>query len=226
MIRDFLRAVGQLPDPAFGRVVTASVIATVVLFVLLATGVWFALNQTALFDVAWLDTTVDVLGGLATLFIVWLLFPAMVVAVSSLMLERVAQAVERRHYPHLGPARQQSVLEGLGNSLKFLGIVLILNLIVLPLYLVPVLNLIIFPSLNGYLLGREYYELVSLRRLDPERMRSLRSEQGLKLFLAGAIIAFLSMVPIVNLLMPVIATAFMVHVFENMRQRLPPGTPA
>ncbi len=226
MIRHFLRALGQLPDPDFARVLLTSVVATLTLFLILAAGVWFTLYQTALFTVGWLDATVDVLGGLAVLVIVWLLFPAVVVAVSSLMLERVVRAVERRHYPGLGPAREQSFLEGLWNSLKFLGVVIALNLIVLPLYLIPVVNLLLFYSLNGYLLGREYYELVSLRRLNPERMRYLRSEEGLRLFLAGVIIAFLSVVPIVNLLVPVIATAFMVHVFENMRQGLPPGTPA
>lgn len=226
MFRHFLRAVGQLTDPAIAGVLLTSILATLALFVLLTAGVWFTLSQTALFTIGWLETAVDFLGGFAVLVIVWLLFPAMVVAVSSIMLERVVRAVERRHYPHLGPARKQSLPEGLWNSLKFLAVVILLNLIVLPLYLIPVINLMVFYTLNGYLLGREYYELVSLRRLSPDRMRYLRSEEGLRLFSAGVIIAFLSVVPFVNLLVPVIATAFMVHVFENMRQGLPPGTTA
>lgn len=224
MIRAFARALSQLSDPAFGRVILLSILATLGLFALLLTAVSWTLYETDLFTIPWLDTTVDVLGSLAVLGIAWLLFPAVVITVSSLMLESVVQAVERRHYPALGPARPQPVLEGIANSAKFLGVVIILNLLVLPLYLIPVLNLVIYYCLNGYLLGREYYELVSLRRLDPERMRYLRSEESMGLFLVGIIIAFLSVVPIVNLLVPVIATAFMVHVFEDMRRRLPhPG---
>lgn len=224
MFRAFARALSQLSDPAFARVILLSVVATLVLFGLLLTAVSWTLYETDLFAIPWLDTTVDVLGSLAVLAIAWLLFPAVVITVSSLMLESVVRAVERRHYPGLGPAREQPVIEGIANSAKFLGIVIILNVLVLPLYFIPLLNLVTYYCLNGYLLGREYYELVSLRRLDPQRMRYLRSEESMGLFLAGVIIAFLSVVPIVNLLVPVIATAFMVHVFEDMRRRLPqPG---
>ncbi len=83
----------------------------------------------------------------------------------------------------------------------------------------PPLNLFVFYGLNGYLLGREYFELVAARRFDMAGVRRLRRAYRGRLLLAGAVIAFLLTVPIVNLVTPVVATGFMLHVFERLRRR-------
>jgi len=226
MIGAFTRAAAQTLDPRFLRVVLTSVMLTALLFIGLAVAAYVVLERMTLFATGWLDTGLDVLGSLSVLALAWLLFPAVVVAVSSLMLDTVIQAVERRHYPGLAPARDATLPEGVLGALKFLGLVAALNILALPLYIafffVPPLSLVLYYLLNGYLLGREYYELVSSRRLHPHQVRYLRRQESLKLFLAGIIIAFLSSVPIVNLLAPVIGTAAMVHLFERMRRGLPP----
>jgi len=88
---------------------------------------------------------------------------------------------------------------------------LLLNLLALPVYLlVPGINLFLF------LLGREYFEVVALRRLDAAATRAARNRFGLRVFLGGVMIAALFSLPLVNLVAPVIATAFMVHVFEAL----------
>ena len=96
-----------------------------------------------------------------------------------------------------------------------------LNLLALPLLAVlvfiPPLNLVVFYGLNGYLLGREYYELVALRRMDLRQAGALRHRYAVPIFLAGVLITFFSTVPFLNLLTPVLATAFMVHRVESMR---------
>jgi hypothetical protein len=83
--------------------------------------------------------------------------------------------------------------------------------IVLPLYLIPGANLPVYLALNGYLLGREYFELVAGQRLPPREMRRLRREQRGRLWLAGVVIAAMLMIPGFNLVAPVVAIAFMVH---------------
>lgn len=216
----------QLPDPAFRRVVWRAVLGTLLLFVLLLGLTGWALARLSLFQIGWLDTGIDLLGGAAVLILSWLMFPAVMITISSLMLDRIVEAVEARHYPGLPPPRKQPLLEELWNSLKFLGLVVLLNLLALPLYFIPGVNLILYYSLNGYLLGREYYELVAVRRLSRDSVRLLRSEESLRLFVAGVIIAFISVLPIVNLFAPVVATAFMVHLFEQLRRGLPHPGPA
>ena len=98
------------------------------------------------------------------------LFPAVMVLIMSIFLEEIAEAVEGRYYPGLPPARPQPFGEMLWGSLSFALLTLVANLAVLPLYLVflfiPPLIPFVFYLLNGYLLGRESFELVAVRRLD------------------------------------------------------------
>jgi hypothetical protein len=118
---------------------------------------------------------------------------------------------DRRHRAGRGPPRRQRIGETIASTLRLTGLTLLLNLLALPVYLlVPGINLFLF------LLGREYFEVVALRRLDAAATRAARNRFGLRVFLGGVMIAALFSLPLVNLVAPVIATAFMVHVFEAL----------
>jgi uncharacterized protein involved in cysteine biosynthesis len=78
----------------------------------------------------------------------------------------------------------------------------------------------VFYAVNGYLLGREYFELVALRRVDATEAEAMRSRFRGRMFLAGLVTAFLLTVPFVNLVAPIIGTAAMVHLFEAWRARV------
>ncbi len=97
----------------------------------------------------------------------------------------------------------------------------------LPLYLLaPGINLVLFLALNGYLFGRGYYEVVALRRLDAAAAKRLRHRFAGHIFLSGIAITGMFALPLVNLVAPVIATAFMVHVFEALPRDAPAARPA
>jgi uncharacterized protein involved in cysteine biosynthesis len=74
--------------------------------------------------------------------------------------------------------------------------------------------------LNGYLLSREYFELVALRRFDRTEARRMWRKSRVRFMVAGLLIAALLSVPFVNLIAPVMGTAFMVHVFESTRRKV------
>ena len=115
-------------------------------------------------------------------------------------------------------SKDLSIGRGLAVGLKFLWDVIRLNLFALPVYIfAPGLNLFVFYGLNGYLLGREYFELVALRHLDAAAAVELRKRHRWRLFVAGVVMTFLFTVPIVNLVTPLIATAAMVHIFKGFR---------
>lgn len=164
---------------------------------------------------------VDAVAVAAVVFASFLLFPAAMGLVLSLFLERVAEAVEARHFPALPAPRNPSVSEAIKTSLVFTLITITVNLVALPLYLIlmflPPLNLFVFYMVNGYLLGREYFELVALRRLDTAEAGRLRRASRGRVLLAGVVVAILLTIPLVNLVTPVVATAFMVHVFHGLR---------
>jgi CysZ protein len=217
MLRALLLGFGQLSDPASRRVVWISVLGALLSFAALLGIVEWALTSTILTSWSWVDTAIDVMGGVLVMALAWLLFPAVVATLASFLLEEVVRAVERRHYPHLGEPLKAGVAQEVATALRFLAVVVAVNLVALPLYLaVPGVNLVLYYTVNGYLLGREYFELVANRRLGRQEAAVLRKSRPLKPFLAGVAIAFLSTVPLLNLFAPVIASAFMVHVFQSM----------
>jgi uncharacterized protein involved in cysteine biosynthesis len=155
---------------------------------------------------------------LAVLVVSWLVFPAVVTIVMGFFLERIAAAVETLHYPDRGPARRSSMAETVAATVRLMTMTLLLNLLALPVYiLAPGVNFFVFLGINGYLFGREYFEVVALRRLDPIAVRAARRRVAGRVFAAGVVIAGLFAIPLVNLVAAVIATAFMVHFLAQMQ---------
>ena len=185
--------------------------------IVLAFLVWFLLSQLELLPWQWAQWVLDILAGFGLLFLVWLLFPAALSATISLFLDSIAGQVERVYYPGLPPPRRQAIHESLWNGLRLALIAIGLNILALPIYFIPVLNFFVFYILNGYLLGREYFEAVALRRLSAGEVGELwRREKG-RLIVAGVVITLMLTIPFLNLVAPVVATAFMLHLFESMR---------
>ena len=227
MISSFSKAISQISDPAFRRVVLLGIAGSAAVFA----ASWFILGWVldnldlpALNLWVWeydLDRIKDVFGGIAVLAMTWLLFPAVVTLIVSFFLEDIAGAVDRRHYPALGEPRRQGFAEILWITVKFALIAVALNILALPillaLFFTPFYPLV-FYALNGYLLGREYFELVAHRRMDPAAGKELRRAQSGSVFIAGVIVAFLLTVPVVNLIAPVIGAAAMVHLVERWRR--------
>lgn len=240
MFKSLSRAFSQSFDPAFRRVFNRSLLFSAVTFVVVWLASWFALDWAGAELVAWtrswvgegfwvgaLEWLVDIAAIGAIAVASFFLFPAVMASIMALLLDDIAQAVERRYYPDLPPGRSQPVGEVILGNLGFIAVTLILNLLVLPLYLVliwiPPLNLVLFYLLNGYLLGREYFEMVAVRRLDLAATKRLRRDFRGRVILAGAVITFLLTIPLVNLVTPIIATAFMLHTFEELRRRAAAG---
>jgi uncharacterized protein involved in cysteine biosynthesis len=226
MLSAFLKALTLLKEFAFWRVVSHSIVITIAAFMGLYVIVWAVLAHVSVADIWWIDVVVDVLGGFAVLVLTWMLFPAVATLVISLFMERIITAVETQYYPFLPAPVPLSFWQGLPVVLKFTAAMVMLNLLALPLYLVPVLNVIVFYGVNAYLLGREYFELVALRRLDARSGQRLRHAHRLQFFIAGLLIAGLLTLPLVNLVAPLLGAAFMVHLVTALAPRqTPPATP-
>lgn len=221
MISAILKAIRQLDDKGTRKYVWLSILTAIVVFVVLWAAIAVLITQTALFSIVWLETIIDVLGGVATLALTWFLFPAALSAVVGLFLEHVVARVEALHYPGLAKAREPSVWEMVKVGARFLAIMVALNLGILVFLFAPPLFPFVFYGVNGYLLGREYYEMVALRRLSPEQATALRNAHGGKLFAAGVLIALALTVPVLNLIIPVVAVAAVTHLFHAWRGEQP-----
>ena len=235
MLSALKKAFAQWTDPAFRGVFLKALAASIAVFIVVWLAAWFTLDWAGATLADWVTSQEDSFWGslvellfsaVAVAGVVvasFLLFPAVTAVILSFLLEDIALAVERRHYPDLPASRKQALGEALRNALAFAGVTIMLNLLLMPIYLVllfvPPINLFVFYGLNGYLLGREYFELVAQRRLDPTQMRRLRTAYRGRVFMAGVVIAVLLTLPVVNLAIPIVATGFMLHLFEDMRRR-------
>ena len=221
----FFRALGQLGDRRFRRVV--------LLGVLLALALLFSVYAMFLQFVWWLSpdsidlpiigpvTGMDkLLGWTSILFMIGLSIFLMVPVASAftgVFLEDVADAVEDRHYPQLPPATPLTLAEGLRQSVNFLGLVIAVN--VGALFVYPVLGPAIpvgFWAVNGFLLGREYFSLVALRRLPPSEVKLMRHRNRWTLLAAGTLMAVPLSVPILNLVIPVLGVATFTHIYHQL----------
>jgi uncharacterized protein involved in cysteine biosynthesis len=224
LLRAFSRTLGQIADPAFRSVLVKSILFTLILFAGLTVLFYWAVPEVKVFEsdwLQWLNSALEVGGGLAFFALLVLTFSATATLITGIFLDEIAEAVEKRHYAGDPPGRPADFSKTFAVSMRFVGITILLNILALPFYLIalffPPLFVFIFYGLNGYLLSREYFELVSLRHQDAIAARQLRKTNRIRVFLAGVMIAFFITVPIVNLVVPILATAFMLHIFKSLQ---------
>jgi CysZ protein len=225
MIRAFELAALQLGDPRLRSVIWQSLLLSLLLQILLGFLAWYGLQTFATFKWQWINDAIRWLGGGAVTVLALMLFPAVSLIVMTLFMEKVANIVEERHYPHLGKAPGIPVMVGLWSSIVFLLTMIAINLVMLPFYILALfiagLGAILFYGINGLLAGREYYEQVALRRVDLRTVKAWRRANVGVLWGTGIVIVFLGTIPILNLIVPVLGIAAMVHVAQTLR---PPPT--
>ena len=90
--------------------------------------------------------------------------------------------------------RKPSFFEGLWIGVRLAVPSLLLNLLVLPLYLIPGVNAFVFFGLNGYLMGRDYAMVAGVRRLAFRDALRLRRKQRFSVFLIGLVCAIVPFV--------------------------------
>jgi uncharacterized protein involved in cysteine biosynthesis len=201
------------------RILLLTVAGTIVLLVALWLGASLLIATLHLTGLHWLNIAIDVLGSVAALAVAWLMFPTMTILILGLFLERIIASIEARHYPDLPPPRAIGIHQSIASAIRLALLALVLNLLALPLYLfLPVANVALFLAINGYLVGREYFEAVAYRRIERGGVKAIWRRYRARLVVAGAIIALLLSIPIVNLAAPLIGVAFMLHLFERLRR--------
>ena len=219
MFRALPLAFAQLADRSSRRVLLLSAASTLGLLIALVVGAGWLLAGISWFDIGWIDRLIDALGTLAAAVLAWLLFPGVLAAMTGLWVEPISEAVEARYFPGLAAPRRQAARDGIMAGLRLAGRALVLNLVLLPLYLVPGLNLVLFYGANGYLVARGYFEQVAVRRLTLPETRALFGRHRLQLWFVGVIVTFMTTIPLLNLVVPIVATALMTHLLEDLRSR-------
>lgn len=216
MISAAFRALAQTFAPPQRQLLWRILGLTLLILIALGAAAQGALSAIPELGIGWADWSLEIL---ARFFGVILLIP-LAVPVTSLVagffLESLAARIEAQDYPGDAPGRDQSTIQSLRVALTFALVLLVVNLAALPLYLIPLVNVGVFWLVNGYLMGREYFELVALRHLGPAGAAALRRAHRGQIWAAGFLMALFASVPLVNLLAPLFGVAFMVHLFKGI----------
>ncbi|MFT5869529.1 MAG: CysZ protein [Paracoccaceae bacterium] len=221
----FFAALGQLTDRRFTGVLALGIGLTVALlagfsYLFIAVIDWVLPDTVSLpwiGEITWVSAAVGWASIPVTLWLSVILMIPVASAFTGIFLDRIANAVEDRHYPNLPPARQMGLVEGMSDGLKFLGVMIGVNLIALIAYLAfaPIAPLL-FWGVNGVLLGREYGQMVALRRLDARGAAQFRKSNRITLFVAGILMAVPLTIPVVNLLVPILGAATFTHLYHKL----------
>ncbi len=228
LIPAFLRSIAQLTDPKILKILAKALLVAILIFIastLLVWGLTSLIPSTGDSAIdSWLDPLINLSVPVAMIFAGFFVFPALVTIGISFFLDDVIDAVESKHYPRRPASRQVSTIEDVWIGLRLLIVMVIVNIAILPLYVLLLVTGIgaplLYLAVNAYLLGREYFEIVSIRHMTKAEMDVKRKERSLLTFMAGFIIAGLFFIPFVNLFAPIIGSALMTHVVQ--RRALPP----
>ena len=86
---------------------------------------------------------------------------------------------------------------------------------------VPIFTLItpiLFYFFNGRLFAREYFFTVALRYQDYEKTEKMFRDHRNYWTFAGVVIVFLMTIPLINIISPLVAVAFMQNLFLEKRK--------
>ncbi|MBD3733020.1 MAG: EI24 domain-containing protein [Sphingopyxis sp.] len=215
-IHAFLLALRDLPSPRVIRILAQSLALTLLIFAAAGAAIFFGVRWV-LAHWRWLDgASLDMAGVLIALALVagsWLLFRAVAIVVVGLFADAIVADVEGRHYPAAASrAIDVGWRQNIALALASLGRLIGGNLLALPLYIVLLVTGIGTPILalavNALLLGRDLEAMVLARH--PNRPRFDRPTR----WSLGLLSAASFVVPVANLLAPILSAAMAVHLLH------------
>ena len=110
------------------------------------------------------------------------------------------------------------VAESIKTGGRLLFKCLIINILLTPIYIVggffPIISVVIFFGVNGYLLSRELFEIVASRHLGRgDRVLFWKENRGGSIVI-GVMIICLSTVPLLNLISAMLGVIISTHFFQ------------
>ncbi|MGE0743100.1 MAG: EI24 domain-containing protein [Hyphomonadaceae bacterium] len=195
MTKVFAAILAGLKDVVFGRLTWLALINLVVAATIVASAATAIIRTVVPLipdGAGWL-ANVSVAGefaaSVAVIVVAIALSPAVSMVVGGVLFDYAAERVEKA----IGapPAQPVPLHQGVLNGVRIALPALALNLIAIPFYFIPVINALVFYSLNGFLMGREYATITAARYMSYADAVRLRKRNGLAVFLVGLACSFI-----------------------------------
>lgn len=209
------KALKSLLIPGMLRIFLYSVLLTMAALALFAAGVRELLHAMTSSQNPDIETIMNIGGTVGSLILSWILFPLLLPVIVSFFDEKIADRVEHHFYKDL-PIPQYPFWPTLWQDVRFSLWAVFLNIICLPLYLIPLVNLVLYYLLNGYLLGQQFFRMAAGRHINRPQAEILMSRYRVVIIAGGAMIAFSSTIPLLNIVSPFLGVAMMIHLFQAL----------
>ncbi len=189
MTRAMTAVLGGLKDVIFGRLTWLALINLVVAATITVLAAQAGLRYLVPLipdSEGWFGYVTMAGSFMATIVVVVLaiaLSPAISMVVGGTLFDIAAERVEKKIGAPV--ARAVPIQQGLLNGLRIALPALALNLLVIPLYFIPVVNAVTFYTLNGFLMGREYATVTAARHMSYQDAVAFRKRHGMSVFMVG-----------------------------------------
>ena len=214
----FIKTISSITQARLvGLMVACAVLAVVV--VLLATwGITWLTADLVQLEIGWLDTLINWIVAVITGIGGWFMLPALIVLIGGMFQEKTIYRVEHAFYPDAARSEAPRLWPDVLHDIRFTLWALFLNIIILPFYLLGV-GFIMSIALNSYLLGREFFESAAGYHSGKPDAMVLGQKNKAAMYGGGFVVTCLTLVPVVNLFVPVIAIVWMVHVYHGLGEK-------
>jgi CysZ protein len=217
MLSSAAAALAQMFDRKFRGVFWLGVAGTVLLFLLLLFALRWGVGYIPDFGFSWMRDAVAIISTFVLSIVFVFMGAPIAQTFASIFIDRVADAVEEKHYPNAPKGQVASFAELLIAGLSFAAVSVVLNLLAFPLQIASFgIGAVVVLLINGYLTGRSFFELAALRHMVPREARALRRKNRVRLFLGGVLISLLAMIPILNFFVPLFGAAMMTHEYNKL----------
>lgn len=166
------------------------------------------------FEPEWLETILETLIGVASGVAGWFLLPVLMPLLAGFFEAIVVRKVESVYYPQIKSGDAETFWSDLWYDIRFTVKALIINIIILPFYLVGI-GFLLSIIVNSYLLGMEFFVNAASYQIGKRKARDLFNQNRIPALLGGLIFTLLSLIPIVNLFVPIFAIVWMVHLYRS-----------
>jgi uncharacterized protein involved in cysteine biosynthesis len=218
-------ALRQFGDPAFRRPLILGVLgAALAVLGLIGLAAWLA-GWAAAGGPEWLSWITQAGGAAAGVFLSWWLFLPVALGIAAQFTDGIAVAVERRHYPYLPPPAGASALAQAGYGVWFSVKLLALQILLLPLFFIPLIGALLALLISAHALGAGLLREVALRRMNLAHSRIAWQRLRWQGWMLGLLLALMAMVPVVNLLVPIIGIATAAHLLIRGFEKFPSASP-
>lgn len=218
MFASVRQAASMLFDREFRGLVLWSLVLTALVFAGLLVGVEYGLTQLPALGTRWINWLLELAAPIVLLYALFVLGAPVAALIGSLFLERVATKVDARLYPNDPRAPGTPFFAGMGANIRLVGLALLINLALIAVDTETFgIGEIAAVFVNGWLLGREFFELASLRHLSPKQSDALRRRHAGKIYFGGLLIAILTVIPGIDLIAPFFGAALMANLFRRLQ---------